>query len=208
MSGPFVVAFVLGVTPGKWAGIWRERMPRHPLEMVLHSPAEAVAALLDGTVDVALLRLPVADESLSRIPLYIEQPVVVAPKDHAVTVFDSLTLDDLAGETILDDEWSAAVELVAANVGLAIMPQSVARALSRRDVVARPLRDGTETQVALAWPTERTTPEVDEFIGIVRGRTANSSRGEPTPPTPPEPRKKKAPRTPQPRTPQPRKKRR
>jgi DNA-binding transcriptional LysR family regulator len=178
----FVVAYVLGVTPGKWAGIWNDRMPRHPLALRPCSPAEAVAALLSGEAQVALLRLPLADETLSSIPLYFEKPVVVVPKDHAVEALDSVALGDLLGETLLDTDWAADVELVAANVGVAVMPQSVARALSRRDVVARPVSDGAETQVALAWLT--TTPEVEEFIGIVRGRTANSSRGEPTPKTP------------------------
>lgn len=184
----FTVAYVLGVTPGKWAGIWNERMPRHPLALTQVSPAEAVAALVEGAADVALLRLPIEDESLSSIPLYVEKPVVVVPKDHEVEALDSVTLAELEG--VLEGDWAADVELVAANVGVAIMPQSVARALSRKDVVARPVTDGPETQVALVWHT--TTPEVEEFIGIVRGRTANSSRGEPTPKTPKPPRKPKA----------------
>jgi DNA-binding transcriptional LysR family regulator len=181
---PFVVAFVLGVTPGKWARIWEERMPRHPLELRQLSPDAAVAALRDGTAHVALVRTPVDDGSLSAIPLYAERAVVVVPKDHAIEALDEVATADLVGETILDGEWAAAVELVAAGVGVAVMPQSVARALSRRDVVARTVTDATETRIALVWPTESTAPEVEEFIGIVRGRTANSSRGEPTAPQP------------------------
>lgn len=190
---PFVVAFVVGVTPGKWARVWGERLPRHPLELRPLPQADAVAALIAGEVDVALVRLPVApsqdiDEQLSVIPLYAEQAVVVAPKGHPVEALDSLTLADLDGETMLETDWAAAVELVAANVGVAVMPQSVARALSRRDVVARPVMDAAERHIALAWVTARTTPPVEEFIGIVRGRTANSSRGTPTPPAPPAPK--------------------
>lgn len=182
MPEPFVVAFVLGVTPGKWARVWAERLPEHALELRPLSPAEAFAALDDGSVDAAFLRLPVEPEHLSAIPLYEEQPVVVAPKDHAIEALDSVTRADLAAETVLDQDWAAAVELVAANVGVAVMPQSVARALSRKDVVARPVMDEPTTQIALVWPTAATTPLVDEFIGIVRGRTAQSSRGTPTPP--------------------------
>lgn len=184
----FTVAYVLGVTPGKWARIWNERMPRHPLELLQVSPAEAVAALLSGAADVALLRLPVADDSLSAIPLYAESPVVVVPKGHEIEALDSVTVAEIEGA--LQGDWVANVDLVAANAGVAVMPQSVARALSRKDVVARPVTDAPETSVALVW--RETTPEVDEFIGIVRGRTANSSRGEPTPKTPKPPRKPKA----------------
>lgn len=188
---PFTVVYVLGVTPGKWAGIWNDRMPRHPLTLTQVSPAEAVAALASGAADVALLRLPIEDESLSTIPLYVEKPVVVVPKDHVIEALDSVRMAEL--DDALEGDWVANVDLVAANVGVAVMPQSVARALSRKDVVARPVTDGPETQIALAWPKDRTTPEVEEFVGIVRGRTANSSRGEPTPKT------AKPPRTPKPK---------
>ena len=189
----FRVAYVLGVTPGKWAGIWNERMPGHPLALALHSPGDALAALLSGTADVGLLRLPLDHDELSSIPLYEEKPVVVVPKDHAIEALDSVTVADLADENVLAGDWSADVDLVAANVGVVVLPQSVARALTRRDVVARPVLDGPETRVALAWLTENTTEAVEEFIGIVRGRTANSSRGEPTPPAP-KPERKRVPK--------------
>ncbi len=191
----FVVAYVVGVTPGKWARVWGERMPRHPLELRALGPAEAIAALDDGSAHVALVRLPVESEDLSAIPLYTEQPFVVAPKGHALEALDSATLADLSAETVLDggpDAWAGNVELVAANVGVAVMPQSVARALSRRDVIARAVSDAATTQIALVWPTEPADASVqelvEEFVGIVRGRTAKSSRGTPTPPTPPAPK--------------------
>jgi DNA-binding transcriptional LysR family regulator len=174
---PFVVAFVVGVTPTKWAGIWGERMPRSPLDLRPLSPADALAALTDGSAHVALLRQPIADESLSAIPLYEEGAVVVLPKDHPIEPLDSVQLADLTEFTVLDGDWVDVIELVAANVGVAIMPQSVARVLSRRDLVARPVTDAPSTSIALVWVTARTSPRIEEFIGIVRGRTANSSRG-------------------------------
>jgi DNA-binding transcriptional LysR family regulator len=126
---------------------------------------------------MALARLPVDTEEYNAIPLYTELGVVVAPRGHAIEALDSLTLADLTAETVLEGAWAATVELVAANVGVAVLPQSVARALSRRDVVARPVTDAPTTQVALVWPIGADTDLTEEFIGIVRGRTANSSRG-------------------------------
>lgn len=181
---PFVVAYVIGVTPGKWARTWSERMPRHPLTLTQLSQQQAVAALHSGEAHVALLRLPLTEElerEAAAIPLYTEAVVVVAPKDHPVAAFEAVSRTDLVGETMLDTageiEWPGAVELVAANVGLAIMPQPVARALGRRDVVARILTNEEGPQIALVWLTASESPEIDEFVGIVRGRTANSSRG-------------------------------
>lgn len=176
MSEPFVVAFVPGVTPGKWERIWRERMPRSPIEVRPLSHEEALAALRDGSAHMALVREVSADDEFHAIPLYRERPVVVAPKDHPVAAFDELTLADLEGEIMLEGEGADTVELVAANVGVAIMPMSVARAHSRRDVIARPLTDAADTGISLAWLRASDEPRLDTFIGIVRGRTANSSR--------------------------------
>ena len=181
---PFVVGFVVGVTPGKWARVWGERRRWHPLELRPLTQAAVVAGLASGELDAAFLRLPAADESLSAIPLYEEQPVVLAPKDHPIAAFASLSLADLAGETMLEGDWDETIPLAAANAGVAIVPQSVARAHSRRDLIARPVTDAPATRVFLAWPSARTSPEVEEFIGIVRGRTANSSRGPQSPSRP------------------------
>jgi DNA-binding transcriptional LysR family regulator len=134
---------------------------------------EAVAGLADGSVHAAFLR---DHESAQAIRLYEELPVVVAPKDHAVTAFDQLTAGDLAEEVVLaysEDDAASVAELVGANVGVAIMPQSVARAVSRKDVVVRPYA-GVSTEVSLVWVEK--SDAVEELIGIVRGRTANSSR--------------------------------
>ena len=190
------VAFVVGVTPGKWAKVWAQRMPRTYLELLPSSAAEATVALENGVVDAALVRLPVSGDHLSSIPLYVELAVVVVPKDHAIEAVDSVTMADLAAEAMLsngvqDGDWAPAVELVATGAGVAVMPQSVARALSRRDVIARPITDGPETRIALAWLATNDSSLVEEFIGIVRGRTANSSRG-----AQPQPEKKSKPTKP------------
>ena len=175
---PLTVLFLPGVTPTKWARIWNERM-RQRLELRLASGDEALAALRDGSADAAFLRDVAADDEFSAIRLYDEQQVVVASRDHlfsALRADETVGADDLAAETILDGQDAGTVELVAAGVGVATMPQSVARVLSRRDVTARGLRDAPPTTISLVWPTGRTTPAVEALIGIVRGRTENSSR--------------------------------
>ena len=178
---PLVVAFVPGVTPGKWERVWRERRPGGRLELVPLPQESALAALDDGTAHMVLGRDVAADDRRHAIPLYREKPVVVAPRGSLVASLDAVDLIDLEGENVVDANLGRsggadAIELVAANVGVTVMPQSVARALSRKDVVARPLRDAPDTGVALVWPVDSPHPLADVFIGIVRGRTANSSR--------------------------------
>lgn len=78
---------------------------------------------------------------------------------------------------------AAAVELVAAGVGVLVVPQSLARLYHRRDLTYRVVTDAPTSSVGLVWGRERHTDLVEEMIGIVRGRTANSTRGRaPAPP--------------------------
>ncbi|MGW1751315.1 LysR family substrate-binding domain-containing protein [Streptomyces sp. NPDC002092] len=196
-SQAFRLAYVPGVTPAKWVRIWNERLPDIPLNLLAVPAAEAADVLRDGRADVGLVRLPVDRTFFSAIPLYAETTVVVVPKDHVITAADEVTVEDLADEVLfhpLDDvfDWDRppgepaferpattedAVELVAAGVGLLVVPQSLARLYHRKDLTYRPLVDAPESGVALVWPEEATTDLVEDFIGIVRGRTVNSSRG-------------------------------
>ncbi|MCU1523968.1 MAG: LysR family transcriptional regulator [Microbacteriaceae bacterium] len=175
---PFTIAFVAGVTLTRWTTAWAERFPRQPLAFLPIGPAEQVAVLHDGRADVSFVRLPIEQNELSVIPLYSETPVVVVPKAHPVSLFETVTLADLAAEDRVPESLPVedAVELVAAGGGVLVIPQSLARLHARKDVVARPVADAAETRIAIAWLAERTTPQIEDFVGIVRGRTARSSR--------------------------------
>ncbi|AUH67275.1 MULTISPECIES: LysR family transcriptional regulator substrate-binding protein [Gordonia] len=202
----FRLAYVPGVTPAKWERKWRERFADVPLELVACSVSDSVRLLADGAVDAAVTRLPEALDAVDpgphhTIDLYVETTVVVVPKDHYLTLTDELRADDVADETFLSplddaltwDRWPGplldhrpattadAIELVAAGTGLLAVPQSLARLHHRRDLVYRPLLDAPVSRVGLVWPSP-TSQLADEFVGLVRGRGANSSRGrEPQP---------------------------
>ncbi len=208
-ASTFRLAYAPGVTPSKWARLWTQRLPEILLELVHTPSADAVRLLRDGDVDAALIRLPVDTDVLSAIPLYSEVSVVVVPVEHPIAAFESVTVADLADEVVLhplDDvlDWPAdpgegwalpgersalarpatvadAVGLVASEVGLVVVPQSLARLHHRKDLTYRPVDDAPRSQVGLCWVSGRTTDEVEELIGIVRGRTVNSSRGRVTP---------------------------
>lgn len=213
---PFRVSFVTGVTPDKWARTWRQRAAG-PLELLPVGETEQLAALRSGEAEMAFVRLPVDREGLHLIPLYREVPVVVVSKEHPVAAYDEIAVADLADEHLLQDpddvpEWrdlatevlegsrypvpemtlKQAVESVAAQAGIVVLPMSVARLHHRKDVVAVPVTGVEETQVALAWAVDNDDPRVETFIGIVRGRTARSSRGADPAPAPGKPRKQPA----------------
>jgi len=162
---------------------------------------EADAALLRLPVDrdvLAAIRLyeetPVVLVSRDHLLAALEpdEPVALADLDDDVLL---RPLDDVvpwAGEPGADDDaphppgrpaverpatTADAVVLVAAGVGVAVVPQSLARLHHRKDVTYRRLEGAPSCPVALAWVAERDDDLVEEMVGIVRGRTANSSRG-------------------------------
>ncbi len=192
-----MIGVVAGVTPDRWVRAWRDRMQDVPLEVV---PVERPADALHDRVRMVFARLPVDGIDASEvhvIPLWEETPVVVAAKDHPVKVFDAVTEADLADEQLYPGWDEGVLDIVAAGHGIARMPQSVFRATGRRDVVARPVTDAPPSRVGLVWLRSEGGVLVDEFIGIVRGRTANSSRAEAAAPEPapkraPEPRRQPA----------------
>lgn len=190
-TAPFTVTFVDGVTLDKWRRRWTERVPGTRLDVQLVSDASQLDAVRDGDAAMAFVRdLAHQDrDGLHHIPLYRELPVVVVNREHPVAAYEEIPADDLADEIVLDDPELATrlkVETVATGTGIVLLPMSVARVHHRKDVVAVPVLGMPESQVGLAWRTDLDDPLVETFIGIVRGRTANSSRGS-EPPTPADP---------------------
>jgi DNA-binding transcriptional LysR family regulator len=187
------LAFVTGTTPDKWASAWRARRPE-PLTLVPVTEEQQEDVVRLGVVDLALVRLPVDTDDLHCVRLYDEVPVVVAGRDHLVAAADTVTLDDLADEQLVRPHpsgwrptepqltWPAmserdAIETVAAGTGVVLVPMSVARLYHRKDVVHRPVTDLPPTTIALVWLRQRDDEVIQAFVGVVKGRTANSTRG-------------------------------
>ncbi len=211
MTEPFRVQFVPGVTPDKWLRTWSTRMPESPVEVALVEEADQLDGLRSGGASMCFVRLPVERDGLHVIPLYLEDPVVVVAKEHAVAAFDSVDVSDLAGEGLLQapgavPEWAAvadaelleraraqapmtsrtSISVAAEGSGIVIVPLSVARLHHRKDVVHRPVTGVAQSQVGLAWRVDDEDPRIETFIGVVRGRTERSTRGaaEADPPKP------------------------
>ncbi len=213
-AGSFRLVVVPGVTVGKWARTWAQRVPGVELEVLAVDAVEAVAQVA-GEAGAGMLRLPVDSAVFHAIPLYTETTVVVVPRDHLLAAATELTLAELAGKPLLqplDDvlDWpaapraedaeplsdgpaqtaaraapptvAAAIEMVAAGAGVLVVPESLARLHHRRDLAYRPVTDAPSSSVGLVWRRDSHTDLVERMIGIVRGRTVNSTRGTAPPP--------------------------
>jgi hypothetical protein len=203
----FRLAIVPGVTVDRWARTWAERLPGVDLQVTPVGPGTPLPA----GADAGLLRLPVDTDTFHAVPLYTETTVVMVATEHFLAAADEVTLADLADETLLrplDDvlTWpdppaadrpettEGAVPLVAAEAGVLVVPQSLARLYHRKDLTYRVVTDAPASSVGLVWRRDGHTDLVEEMIGIVRGRTANSTRGRAQPPAAPRPARTAAPR--------------
>lgn len=183
------------------APIARKHVPENPFAHMSIVRPDREPASTDG-------------EKYHSIRLYEELPVVILPVDHVLTVLDEVPVEELAEEFLLQpasdipayEEVSRAwresagrivpegltdketIELVAAGVGLYIVPMSIARFYHRKDLTYRPVAGLDLYPVHLVWPrapkgeprSEELEALLQDFIGIVRGRTATSERGSET----------------------------
>jgi DNA-binding transcriptional LysR family regulator len=193
MAATLRVGFVTGSTPDKWARHWRDRR-RERLELVPVTEAEQEARLRDASLDMALVRLPVDRDGMHLVRLYDELPVVVASHEHVLAAADEeVTTADLVDEQLVlphaggwrpdvaQLDWppmtpAEAIETVAAGTGIVVVPMSVARLHQRKDVITRLVTDLAPTTIALAWLVDRDDEVTQAFVGVTRGRTANTSR--------------------------------
>ena len=144
---------------------------------------EQDAAVLDGRVDVAWVRTPIAGTGLRITPLYPDPEMIALPSGHRLASRQSVVLADLAGEKLLRYDTAPAhhtglpadvtgvrtmeekLEAVALAQGIALVPASAAAYYQRPDIVYRPVTDAPPYQVALATAAgQDSRPEVTAFI--------------------------------------------
>ena len=182
------------------AGALREALPGVVLDLrgEMLTPAQ-VAGLLDGSLDLGVLRPPVRERELEVEILRREPLVAVLPESHRLAAASVVPLEQLRDEpfvtypshfrSVLHDaveetcdahgfrprvaleasETATLVSFVAAGIGVSLVPDSV-RHMRVRGAVYRPLGPGAaEVELAVAWRRDDHTPALDRALGIVRG---------------------------------------
>ncbi|MBO1765938.1 LysR family transcriptional regulator [Allobranchiibius sp. GilTou38] len=160
---------------------------------------DEVRALLTGEIDIALLRPPVADTSLAVTTLRRDRLVVAVPSDSPLAQRAQIRVSDLqdaglivhsAGRrSVMYDvvvrlfrdagveprirhevgETSTLITLVAAGLGVAVVPEPVT-ALALEGVVYRRLvRPAKTVELALAHQAQRNEPHLVRTVELIRG---------------------------------------
>ncbi len=166
--------------------------------------AEGLAALEAGTIQAGILRPPIDDPSLACEVIRREPFVVALPKQHPLAQRAPIALPDLAGEPFIlfprrwgsglydnvishchqagfsprvvqeATEMSTIVGLVAAGIGISLVPASVAL-LRTAGVVYRALGEsGLMAEMAVVWRRDEQSPVLDAFLEVAR-RTVSVS---------------------------------
>jgi DNA-binding transcriptional LysR family regulator len=177
----------------------RAELPRVRLDLrgEMLTPAQ-VEGLVEGALDVALLRPPVDHADLVVEPVGVEPLVAALPADHPLAVHERLPVAMLAGEpfivypasarSVVHDavdatcadhgfapivametaETSTLVSFVAAGVGVALVPAS-AQQMSVTGAVYRPLTGGTHlVELAMCWRAASGSATLPRALEVIR----------------------------------------
>jgi DNA-binding transcriptional LysR family regulator len=176
-----------------------------PRTIALLKPLTAAADValrlvgVDDAADARIISKSLVDADEHFIALWTERYVAALPPSHPLTLKDRLRVSDFAGVAMIDrchceqseffkrttpprepvaiaesEDWAMA--LVAAGVGVAIVPEGVARA--HPDVVVREIEVEVKRQVGLAYSAARPASEVLRNF-IARLGKQRPSRGKP-----------------------------
>lgn len=181
------------------AAALRRELPGVALELrgELLTPAQ-VARLIDGTLDLGLLRPPVRERELSIEVLRSEPLIAVLPESHPLAALDSVPLEQLGAEpfvtypshfrSVLHDavqdaceahgfkpraahevaETATLVSFVAAGLGVSLVPASV-RHMTVRGAIYRPLsEDNPQVELAAAWRRDDDRPVLARALDVIR----------------------------------------
>ncbi len=176
-------------------------MPRTIALLKPLTAASDVALRLVGAneaADARIISKSMIDADEHFVPLWVDRYVAALPRAHPLTLKDRLRTSDFAGVTMIDrchceqseffartaqprepvaiaesEDWAMA--LVAAGVGVAIVPEGVARA--HPDVVVREIEVEVKRHVGLAYSAARPPSDaLKNFIAKLRKQRPGASR--------------------------------
>jgi DNA-binding transcriptional LysR family regulator len=176
----------------------------------LLTPAQA-AGLRDGSLDIGVLRPPVSGDGITLRTIEIEPLVLAAPADHRLATEPVLAMTDLRTEDFIlyadshsavndavlrscseagfaprrEHEapgTSALLALVAAGLGIALVPASV-RAVPLAGVVFRDIADSASVELACAWSEDVDSTLIRSVLQVLEtaGLFADSPAPAPVP---------------------------
>ncbi|MEU3655959.1 LysR substrate-binding domain-containing protein [Streptomyces sp. NPDC032161] len=159
------------------------------------TPAQE-AGLIERRLDIGVLRPPVRQEGITHRSLAAEALVVAVPESHPLAEADTVRVEQLRHEdfvmygatlgSVVDDavvrsclaagfyphrayevtETSAALALVAAGLGIAVLPDSI-RSAPREGVLCKDIEDALSIPLSLAWREDDESPLLRNLLEVL-----------------------------------------
>jgi DNA-binding transcriptional LysR family regulator len=189
----FAIGFMPGIHATPMIREFAKRAPYLSIDTVFTSITDQIDFLIDGRVDVCFVRLPLAADTFTVLPLFPEPRVAAVPSSHPVAGSTAIEIKQLFDLPLLQDpgdvpEWHGPVaklyrppgpdrprrptieeglERVALGAGVFVLPAGIAAFYRRDDISYVPLADVAARMVALAYNKHRTMPELTQFAELV-----------------------------------------
>ncbi|MRX45360.1 LysR family transcriptional regulator [Agromyces kandeliae] len=180
---------------------WNRAHPDSPIRLVRINSRDA--GLLDGHVDLAVVRHPVLPPELESEVVGRERRVAALPVDHPLADRDAVSLADLTPWEVAVDRragtttaelwesrgiapppltWSGDVEewldLIAAGDAIGVTSEATAHHLPRPGVVFVPIDDAPPMEVRIAWHRSHRHPSTGRVARAVRAAYTAAAPGE------------------------------
>lgn len=198
----FVSSAAYNVLP-KILQAFRARFPEVNLALHELTTDKQLQGLRDGWIDVGFLRPPIEDDTLSLATIFQESLVVALPEIHPLSRQPQVPLKALINEffilfprplgpklydqivglcqqagfspNVVQEaiQMQTIVSLVAAEIGIALVPASVQN-LQRRGVIYKAIQEATpKAEIAVIWLSNDLSSVLHQFLSVVR--SANHS---------------------------------
>jgi len=166
-----------------------------------------LARLRAGAIDLAFVRPPIERDGLVVVPLVDEGCAMVLPSGHPLAGRKSAPLSALARETLIlfprafnpatydmiiaacrragfepvlgqsAPQIISSIPMVAAGLGVGLVPQSLSR-IATEGAVCVPIEgDGLRAEIALAYCRNERSPAVTKFVAVTRREMRRAAEG-------------------------------
>ncbi len=177
---------------------WRNQHPDVVLTLHELNDHQMAAALVERTLDAALMMTHTLRRGANSIPIYREPLVVALPRGHILASYESLTWILLGGQTLLTQGWDdshstrefyssllgdgvtfsshpaskqSVMALVGAGFGITLAAQSQAEVVFPGVVYKPILEEDAWVQVELAWRPTTEDATIGRFVAFMRDET-------------------------------------
>ncbi len=193
----FVASATLGLVPNM-ALAFKKQYPNVSFELKNMPTVQQLDGIRNGLLDAGLIRMPLEEADMSITLVHREPFAVALPKNHPLARNRELRVRDLAHQPFIayGERWApafyqtwtgicrdagfspniiqetgemdTAAALVAAGLGVAILPEGITRRNRKILAVRTLLREKARSEIGIAFASKRETPLLNRLVAVAK----------------------------------------